>query len=68
MKPVKIAQIGIGHNHADATMATLRKFPQYFEVVVVAEGNYTRSVRWGRRIPRKEIILSDYVWTRYPEG
>ena len=26
MKPVKIAQIGIGHNHADATMFTLRKF------------------------------------------
>ena len=30
MKPVKIAQIGIGHNHADATMFTLRKFPEYF--------------------------------------
>ena len=37
MKPVKIAQIGIGHNHADATMQTLRKFPQYFDVVGVAE-------------------------------
>ena len=37
MTPVKIAQIGIGHNHADATMATLREFPQYFEVVGVAE-------------------------------
>lgn len=37
MKPVRIAQIGIGHNHADATMATLRKFPRYFEVVGVAE-------------------------------
>ena len=37
MKPVKIAQIGIGHNHADATMATLRKFPQFFEVVGVAD-------------------------------
>ena len=37
MEPIKIAQIGIGHNHADATMATLRKFPQFFEVVGVAE-------------------------------
>ena len=37
MKPVKIAQIGIGHNHADATMATLRRFPQFFEVVGIAE-------------------------------
>ena len=37
MKPVKIAQIGIGHNHASATMDALRKFPQHFEVVGVAE-------------------------------
>lgn len=37
MKPVKIAQIGIGHNHASATMNTLRKLPEYFEVVGVAE-------------------------------
>jgi len=37
MKPIKIAQIGIGHNHASANMATLRKFPQYFDVVGVAE-------------------------------
>ena len=37
MKPGKIAQIGIGHNHADATMATLRRFPQFFEVVGIAE-------------------------------
>lgn len=36
-KPVKIAQIGIGHNHASATMATIRKFPEYFEVIGVAE-------------------------------
>ena len=37
MKPIRIAQIGIGHNHADATMETLRRFPQFFEVVGVAE-------------------------------
>ena len=35
--------------------------------VVVAEGNYQRSVHWGRSIPRQEIIQADYIWTRYPE-
>ena len=45
MKPVKIAQIGIGHNHADATMFTLRKFPEYFDVVGVAEDD----AKWYER-------------------
>ena len=36
-QPIKIAQLGIGHNHGDATMDTLRRFPEYFEVVGVAE-------------------------------
>lgn len=37
MKPIKIAQLGIGHNHGDACMETLRRFPDLFEVVGVAE-------------------------------
>ncbi len=37
MKPIRIAQIGIGHNHASATMDTLRRLPQFFDVVGVAE-------------------------------
>ena len=41
MKPIRIAQIGIGHNHADATMETLRRFPEFFEVVGVAEDDPT---------------------------
>ena len=36
-QPIKIAQLGIGHNHGDATMDTLRRFPEYFEVMGVAE-------------------------------
>ncbi len=35
--PIRIAQIGIGHNHGDATMNTLRRFPEYFQVAAVAE-------------------------------
>lgn len=34
---IKIGQIGIGHNHASAKMATFRKLPDYFEVVGVVE-------------------------------
>lgn len=33
MKPIKIAQIGVGHEHASVTMQTLRDLPEYFEVV-----------------------------------
>ena len=65
MKPVRIAQIGIGHNHADATMATLRKFPQYFEVVGVAEDDpkwYERRHGWkpyeGLQFMGEEELLS----------
>lgn len=39
MKKIKIGQIGIGHNHAEAKMRAIRKFPQYFEVVGVCEPN-----------------------------
>jgi len=33
---IKIGQIGMGHNHGAAKMATLRKFPELFDVVGVA--------------------------------
>ena len=36
---IKIGQIGIGHNHGDAKMLAVRKFPQLFEVVGYAEDN-----------------------------
>lgn len=39
MKKIKIAQLGIGHNHGSAKMAALRKLTDYFEVVGVAEDN-----------------------------
>lgn len=39
MKRIKIGQIGIGHNHGDAKMLAVRKFPQLFEVVGYAEDN-----------------------------
>lgn len=39
MKKIKIGQIGIGHNHGEAKMLAVRKFPQLFEVVGYAEPN-----------------------------
>ena len=37
MKKLKIGQIGIGHNHGAAKMETVRKFPEIFDVIGVAE-------------------------------
>ena len=39
MKRIKIGQIGIGHNHGEAKMRTVRKFPELFEVIGYAEEN-----------------------------
>ena len=39
MKKIKIAQIGIGHNHGADKMLTLRSLDQYFEVVGVCESD-----------------------------
>ena len=36
---IKIGQIGIGHNHGEAKMLAVRKFPEFFEVVGFAEEN-----------------------------
>lgn len=40
----------------------------YDEVVVLAEGNYCKTVHWGRIISKEEVELADYHITRYPEG
>ena len=37
MKKIKLAQIGIGHNHGAAKMSAIRHLPDYFEVVGVCE-------------------------------
>ena len=39
MKKIKIGQIGIGHNHGEAKMKAVRKFPELFEVIGYAEEN-----------------------------
>ncbi len=37
MRKLRIGQIGIGHNHGSAKMETVRKYPDVFEAVGVAE-------------------------------
>lgn len=37
MRKIKIGQIGIGHNHGEAKILAVRKFPELFEVVGYAE-------------------------------
>lgn len=64
MKKIKIGQIGIGHNHGDAKMAAVRKFPELFEIIGYAEENerwiekrQSNSAYEGlKRLSVKEII------------
>ena len=39
MKKIKIAQIGIGHNHGSEKMRTVLNFPEVYKVVGVCEGD-----------------------------
>lgn len=34
--------------------------------VVIAEGNYNRSIHWGRTLSKQEVMNADYLWSRYP--
>lgn len=36
--------------------------------VTVAEGNYNKSVHWGRAMSEAEVMGADFIITRYPEG
>lgn len=36
------------------------------DYVVIAEGNYNRSIHWGRQLTKAAVLQSDNVMTRYP--
>lgn len=60
MKKIKIGQIGIGHNHGEAKMKAVRKFPALFEVVGYAEENERWVERRGEKsgyagLPRMSV-------------
>ena len=60
MKKIRIGQIGIGHNHGEAKMKAVRKFPALFEVVGYAEENERWVERRGEKsgyagLPRMSV-------------
>ncbi len=36
--------------------------------VTVAEGNYNKSVHWGRSMSKPEVLNANFIVTRYPAG
>ena len=60
MRKIKIGQIGIGHNHGEAKMLAVRKFPELFEVVGYAE----EDEEW---IKKRGNALAYQGLTRYSE-
>lgn len=36
--------------------------------VIIAEGNYNKSVHWGRVMTEAEVLAASYIITRYPVG
>lgn len=36
--------------------------------VVIAEGNYNKSVHWRRVLSKQEVEAADFIVTRYPKG
>ena len=52
MNKIKIGQIGLGHNHGQAKMLAVRKFPEMFEVVGLCEPD----IEWVK----KRINLEGY--------
>ena len=61
---IKIGQIGIGHNHAARVMESIRKYPEFFEVVGYSEDNPEWLERRGnlsayqglKRYSKEELI------------
>ena len=60
MKKIKIGQIGIGHNHGEPKLLSVKKFPELFEVVGYAEENELWIKKRGenegfRNLPRLSV-------------
>ena len=47
------------------TVIVVEKFDDH---VIIAEGNYAGTVRWGRTISRKGVETAKYIWTRYDKS
>ena len=58
MRPVRIAQIGVGHDHASPTYDSLRRQTGLFELVGIAEPDAARAVYEGaKRYTVEELLV-----------
>ena len=58
MRPVRIAQIGVGHDHASPTYDSLRRQTGLFELVGIAEPDASRAVYEGSKRYTVEELLA----------
>ena len=58
MRPVRIAQIGVGHDHASPTYDSLRRQTGLFELVGIAEPDAARAVYEGSKRYTVEGLLA----------
>ncbi len=61
MKPIRIAQIGTGHDHAPAAWASINKNKDYFEVVGIAEpvGEYRERFKTDGAYKNGKVFTLD---------
>lgn len=67
--PVKYENVNVGDilriNGNSHSVIVLRKNDAG---VTIAEGNYNKTVHWGRTLSKEEVERADYLFTRYPEN
>ena len=67
-RPIRIAQIGTRHGHAAGQMATLRRFPERFEVVGWVEPDDQRRARLRRQAPYRGVAdLTEQALAKLPK-
>ncbi|HQD40630.1 MAG TPA: Gfo/Idh/MocA family oxidoreductase [Bacillota bacterium] len=56
---IRIGQIGMAHDHAEGKMSCVRKYPEIFEVVGVAEENPEILKRWRHHKTYQDVPLME---------
>jgi len=65
--PITISQLRVGDilRLPGHSVVVLEKHGDY---IIITEGNYQRSVHWGRKITAAQVKRASYYTTRYPAG
>ena len=65
---VKLAEVRVGDvlriNNDTHSVIVLEVYDDH---VVIAEGNYNRSINWGRTLTKSKVEAATYLLTRYPD-